>query len=182
MMTCRVGQLDGETRRGGIRYDRRVNNYAFIDGQNLYAGTRVLGWRIDLDAFRVHLAQRYHVTQALYFMGYMPQQQSLYRRLHLAGYDVRFKPVVQGPSHDPKGNVDADLVLRAVVEIPNYDRAVIVAGDGDYYSLVDYLAEEGKLFAVLAPNRAYCSSLLRRSAKGALRYIEDVRHIVERTT
>jgi uncharacterized LabA/DUF88 family protein len=158
-----------------------VHNAAFIDGQNLYSGIQSLGWSLDLRQFRVHLAQKYHVTRACYFLGYMPTNQRLYQRLQAFGYELWFKPVVQGQAHDPKGNVDTDLVLRAVVDLPTYDQAVIVAGDGDYYSLVDHLAAEGKLFAVLAPNRRYCSSLLRRSAKGKLRYIEDVRHLVERT-
>jgi hypothetical protein len=88
--------------------------------------------------------------------------------------------VVQGRGHEPKGNVDADLVLKAMIEWPSYDKAVIVTGDGDYYSLVGHLSAHQKLAAVLAPNRTYCSSLLRRSAGGSLRYIEDIRHLVER--
>jgi len=157
-----------------------MRNYAFIDGQNLYAGIQSLGWSLDLRRFRVHLEQKYHVTKALYFLGYMPTNTGLYQRLQGCGYDIRFKPVVQGRGHAPKGNVDADLVLHAMIELPNYDGAVIVAGDGDYYSLVDYLAAQQKLFAVLAPNRRFCSTLLSRSAKGSLRFVEDVRHLVER--
>ena len=86
---------------------------------------------------------------------------------------------MQSAKHDPKGNVDADLVLRAVVEMPKYDNAVIVTGDGDYYSLVDYLALQGKHSQcwrrIDATVQACC-----KSAKGNLRYIEDVRHLVER--
>src|SRR5215213_4169839 len=104
-----------------------MRNYAFIDGQNLYAGIQSLGWSLDLQKFRVHLTQKYHVTRAFYFLGYMPGNQGLYQRLQAFGYELRFKPVVQGQAHDPKGNVDADLVLRAVVEQPNYDRAVLVS-------------------------------------------------------
>lgn len=133
-----------------------------------------------MQRFRIHLRQKYHVVRAFYFLGYMLTNQRLYQRLQAFGYELWFKPIVQGQMHDPKGNVDADLVLRAIVEMANYDQAVIVAGDGDYYSLVDYLDSQGKLAAVVAPNRRYCSSLLRRSAKGRLRYVEDVRHLVER--
>jgi uncharacterized LabA/DUF88 family protein len=59
-----------------------------------------------------------------------------------------------------KGNVDAELVLYAVKEMPNYHKAVIVSGDGDFYSLVEYLAEQKKLMHLLTPNWQY-SSLLK---------------------
>lgn len=135
-----------------------MRNYAFIDGQNLYSGILSLGWSIDLRKFRVHLQQKYHVTTAFYFLGYMPSQAKLYQRLQGFGYELQFKPVVQGPGHDTQGNVDADLVLKSMVELPNFDQAVLVTGDGDYYSLVAHLSNLNKLNAVLAPNRKYCSS------------------------
>lgn len=59
-----------------------------------------------------------------------------------------------------KGNVDAELVLYAVKEMPNYDKAVIVSGDGDFFSLVEYLDQQHKLLHLLAPNWQY-SSLLK---------------------
>lgn len=68
-----------------------------------------------------------------------------------------------------KGNIDADLVLYAMKELPHYDKAVIVSGDGDFFGLVEYLAGRGKLLKVLAPNWQY-SSLL----KGFDTYITDL--------
>lgn len=62
-----------------------------------------------------------------------------------------------------KGNVDAELVLHAMVEFDNYDKAVIVTGDGDCYCLVEYLVKQNKLLKVIAPNKKY-SSLLREYA------------------
>jgi uncharacterized LabA/DUF88 family protein len=59
-----------------------------------------------------------------------------------------------------KGNVDAELVLYAMKELPNYDQAVIVSGDGDFFSLAEYLEEQGKLARILTPNWQY-SSLLK---------------------
>jgi uncharacterized LabA/DUF88 family protein len=159
-----------------------VNNYAFIDGQNLYSGVRQLGWILDYQKFRAYLARRYDVTKAYYFLGYLPQQQTLYRVLHRAGYELVFKPVVHGPGHNPKGNVDADLVLRTMIEFPNYDQAILVTGDGDFHSLAAYLYTQGKLRMVLAPNRRFCSTLLRSAAQGQLHYVEAVRHLLERST
>jgi uncharacterized LabA/DUF88 family protein len=54
-----------------------------------------------------------------------------------------------------KGNVDADLVLWTMKELPNYDRAVIVSGDGDFYSLVEYLDSQKRLLKLVAPNMHY---------------------------
>jgi len=68
------------------------------------------------------------------------------------------------PSGKPKGNVDAELVMHAMIEYPNYEKAVIVTGDGDYYCLVDYLRKNGKLLRLIVPNRYKYSSLLRKFA------------------
>jgi uncharacterized LabA/DUF88 family protein len=59
-----------------------------------------------------------------------------------------------------KGNVDAELVLYAVKEMPNYQKAIIISGDGDFYSLVEYLKEKDKLLHLMVPNWQY-SSLLK---------------------
>ena len=59
-----------------------------------------------------------------------------------------------------KGNVDAELVLYAMKELHNYDQAIIVSGDGDFFSLAEYLQDQGKLANILTPNWQY-SSLLK---------------------
>jgi len=63
-----------------------------------------------------------------------------------------------------KGNVDAELVLHAMIEYKSYDKAVIVSGDGDFYCLLEYLAQQNKLLKVIVPNSRY-SSLLRKFSK-----------------
>jgi uncharacterized LabA/DUF88 family protein len=59
-----------------------------------------------------------------------------------------------------KGNVDAELVLYAMKELNNYKQAIIVSGDGDFFSLAEYLDNLGKLANIIAPNWQY-SSLLK---------------------
>ena len=78
-----------------------MNNFAFIDGQNLYSGVRQLGWILDYGKFRAYLARHYGVTRAFYFLGYLPTQQTLYRSLRQSGYELVFKPVVRAPGHNP---------------------------------------------------------------------------------
>ena len=64
------------------------------------------------------------------------------------------------PKRPVKGNVDAELVLYAVKEMPNYQKAIIISGDGDFYSLVEYLKEKDKLLNLMVPNWQF-STLLK---------------------
>lgn len=151
----------------------RPNVYAFIDSQNLNLGVQKAGFKMDWRKFRQYLKDQYNVTQAFMFIGYMPENESLYEQMHDAGYAVVLKPTLdiqsvpeegkeQGDGQKPptKGNVDADLVLYAMKELPNYKKAIIVSGDGDFFGLIEYLAKENKLLHVLTPNWKY-SSLLK---------------------
>jgi uncharacterized LabA/DUF88 family protein len=155
------------------------NNFAFIDGQNVYLGIRALGWQIAWKRFRVHLKESYWVIRAYYFIGYLPEQAGLYQSLQRDGYIVIFKPVTYRTDGKPKGNVDAELVLQAMIDFPEYEKAVLVTSDGDFSCLVRYLAEKGKLERVLSPNRAGCSALLKRAAGVRVDFLEDARKKLE---
>lgn len=168
---------------------KRPNTYAFIDSQNLNLGTQRMGWKLDWRKFRHYLADKHGVTKAYMFIGYMSENESMYEYMHELGFLVVLKPTVDistpretGGQTDGqvaskplataktgddkekstvKGNIDADLVLYAMKELPNYSQAVIVSGDGDFFSLAEYLEEQGKLAHILTPNWQY-SSLLKR--------------------
>lgn len=60
--------------------------------------------------------------------------------------------------------------------IGNYDKAVIVSSDGDFYSLVRYLYTNHKLEAVLSPDIKNCSHLLKYEAKGKIWFMNDLRN------
>lgn len=78
-----------------------------------------------------------------------------------------------------KGNVDAELVLHSMIELPNYDKAIIVAGDGDYCCLLDYLKKNNKLAKLAIPNKYSYSSLLKPYLPYAV-YISDLKSSLER--
>ncbi len=141
----------------------KQNNYAFIDSQNLNLGVKSQGWLLDFKRFRVYLKDKYHVTKAFLFIGYVAGNERLYTYLQDSGYVCIFKPTLETKidgERKTKGNVDADLVLHAMIQLANYDKAVIVTGDGDFHCLVEYLSEKEKLFKIIVPNLHY-SSLLR---------------------
>ena len=141
---------------------KHQNNYAFIDSQNLNLSIREQGWILDFGKFRTYLKDKYGVVKAFIFIGYVPQNQDLYTNLQKDGYILIFKPTLSLPNGGVKGNVDAELVLHTMVEYQNYDKALIVTGDGDFYCLVDYLAKNGKLLKLLVPNMKKFSSLYRK--------------------
>lgn len=146
---------------------KKPGNYAFIDSQNLNMTITKLGWKMDWRKFRKFLAEKHEVSKAYMFIGYVPEQIDMYEKLHDAGYAVVLKPTfdLTRPQQEDKnskngdkpikGNIDADLVLWAMKELDKYDKAVLVTGDGDFYSLAEYLAEQGKLRKILAPSGHY---------------------------
>jgi uncharacterized LabA/DUF88 family protein len=154
-------------------------NFAFIDGQNLHVGVTHLGWKLDWRRFRVYLQEHYRVARAFYFLGYIPDNQAVYTRLQNASYTLVFKTVTYRGDGKPKGNVDAELVLQAMIEYPQYERAVIVTGDADFGCLVRYLYQQDKLERVISPNGKQCSALLKRAARERLDFLEAARGKIE---
>ena len=109
----------------------------------------------------------------------MPENQELYKSLQEYGYVLVFKPILIPKGGKPKGNVDTDLVLRAMIEYPNYDKAVIVTSDGDFYSLVEYLYSKNKLKIVLASHKKKCSILLQKKAREKIDFMDNLRSKLE---
>jgi len=149
--------------------EKNKDVYAFIDSQNLNLGTQRAGWKMDWRKFREFLRTKYGVTKAYMFIGYISENEDMYNQLHEAGYLIVLKPTVemnQGQADDPehkptvKGNIDAELVLYAMKELPNYSQAIIVSGDGDFYCLAEYLASKNRLLHIMTPNWKY-STLLK---------------------
>lgn len=150
--------------------------YAFIDSQNLNLGVRSVGWQLDYSKFRQHLREKYDVSHAYLFIGYIPGNESLYTSLQRKGYIIIFKPTLEKKGII-KGNVDAELVLHSMLEYRSYDKAIIVSGDGDFYCLIEYLAKQKKLLRIITPNKRY-SGLLRRFSN-FIACVDQMRHSLE---
>lgn len=140
--------------------------FAFIDSQNLNLGVKSTGWTLDYTKFRVYLEEKYGVEKAYLFIGQIAGNEKLYTYLQESGYVLIFKPTLEFKKNQQrvtKGNVDAELVLHAMIQWNNYDKAVIVSGDGDFHCLIEHLNDNHKLEKILVPNHKY-SSLLRKFA------------------
>lgn len=157
--------------------NKKYTNYAYIDSQNLNLGVQSLGWKLDYKKFRVYLAEKYKVQIAYLFIGFIPQNQDLYSSLQKNGYILKFKPVLPNKDGGHKGNVDADMVLQMSIDYyeNNFNKAIIVTSDGDFYSVVKFLYERNKLEKVISPYYKTCSTLLKTSAKEKIVFINNLK-------
>lgn len=158
-----------------------MENYAFIDGNNIYLGIKELGWELDYRRFRIYLNDKYNVTKAFYFIGFIEDNRDLYKYLESCGYIMIYKQVIKDGRGSFKGNCDAELVLHAMVEYQNYDQAVIVTSDGDFACLLSYLNKNKKLKTVLAPEKEKCSILIKKEVPNNIAFLEDLKRKIGRT-
>jgi len=139
--------------------------YTFIDSQNLHKGVRAIGWEIDYTKLYILLTRKYHSEKVFYFIGYSKRNIVLYSKLRKIGYTLVFKPTLEiwkNNHKEMKGNVDGELILNAMAQYPNYDKAIVISGDGDYFCLLDYLDKRSKLTKIIVPDGKRYSSLLRK--------------------
>ena len=153
----------------------KENNYAFIDSQNLNLAIREQGWVLDWIKFRRYLKEKYGIIEAYLFIGYVEGNSNLYRALQKYGYILIFKPTMKLPDGRVKGNVDAELVLYTMIEYKNYNKAIIVTGDGDFCCLIQYLREQNKLETLLVPNFLRYSGLLKRAATKQIAFMNSLK-------
>lgn len=143
---------------------QKTKTYAYIDGANLHKGIECLGWKLSYKKFRDFLTNRYGVEKAYYFIGDVENNKLLYQNLQEWGYIVVLKTTVSYNDGKTKGNVDVKLTLQVIRDYyeKEYDKAVLVTGDGDFLDLALFLAKRNKLQVILSSNHNDCSHLLKK--------------------
>jgi len=149
--------------------NEKINNLAFIDGQNLYMATtkrEIEPWKIDLARFRVYLKQKYNVSEAYYFLGFVKEtNQDLYAEIQKAGFVLIFREHNPAMIGKKKGNVDSDIIftiMKKMYKKEDFEKIILVSGDGDYKPLVDFLVEEKRFAKILFPDGGRASSLFKK--------------------
>ncbi len=162
------------------------NNLAFIDGQNLYMGTRSEqpAWVVDLVGFRVYLSQKYKIQRAYYFLGFVNEKyQDLYDSIQEAGFILKFREHNSAMLGKKKGNVDSDIIFNIMKKLYKkelFNKIVLVTGDGDYKMLVDFLIEEDKFEKILFPNKQFASSLYKELPNKYYDYLNNIKSKIKK--
>lgn len=140
-------------------FDPREKIALFIDGANLYATSRALGFDIDYRRLLSHFSKRGYLLRAYYYTALVEDQEyssirPLIDWLDYNGYKVVTKPAKEFTDSTGrrkiKGNMDIELAVDAMELSDVVDHYVIFSGDGDFRSLVDALQRRGRKVSVIS--------------------------------
>ncbi len=157
-------------------FDPREKIALFIDGANLYATAKALGFDIDYKRLLKEFQSKGYLLRACYYTAMVEDQEyssirPLIDWLAYNGYRVRTKPVKEFVDHSGrrkiKGNMDIELVVEAMELADLVDHIVLFSGDGDFRPLVEAVQRKGKKVSVvstLATQPPMISDDLRRQA------------------
>ncbi|MCC0038274.1 MAG: NYN domain-containing protein [Brucellaceae bacterium] len=157
-------------------FDPREKIALFIDGANLYATSRSLGFDIDYRRLLAHFQKRGYLLRAYYYTALVEDQEyssirPLIDWLDYNGYKVVTKPAKEftdaSGRRKIKGNMDIELAIDAMELSDVVDHYVIFSGDGDFRSLVEALQRRGRKVSVIstmASQPPMISDDLRRQA------------------
>jgi uncharacterized LabA/DUF88 family protein len=131
----------------------------FIDGANLYAMTKALGFDLDYRRFLREFQSRGYLVRASYYTTIVEDQEYSSLRplvdwLDYNGYRVVTKPGREftdaAGRRKVRGNIDVEIAVDAMELAPFLDQVVLVSGDGDFRALVEALQRRGLRVTVVS--------------------------------
>jgi uncharacterized LabA/DUF88 family protein len=140
-------------------FDPREKIALFIDGANLYAASKSLGFDIDYRKLLKAFQKRGYLLRAYYYTALIEDQEyssirPLIDWLDYNGYKVVTKPAKEFTDsmgrRKVKGNMDIELAIDAMEQSETVDHLVLFSGDGDFTTLVEALQRKGRKVSVVS--------------------------------
>lgn len=163
----------------------------FIDGSNLYAAARALGFDIDYRLLRQEFERRGKLMRAFYYTALLETEEyspirPLVDWLNYNGFTMVTKPAKEFTDsmgrRKVKGNMDIELAVNAMELAPRLDHIVLFSGDGDFRPLVESLQRQGVRVSVVSTIRTQPPMIadeLRRQADNFIE-LDALRDIIGR--
>lgn len=140
-------------------FDEREKIVLLIDGANLYAASKTLGFDIDYKQLLTSFRKRGYLLRAYYYTALIEDQEyssirPLIDWLDYNGYTVVTKPAKEFTDSSGrrkiKGNMDIELAVDAMELAATVDHFVLFSGDGDFRALVEALQKKGRKVSVVS--------------------------------
>ena len=164
----------------------------FIDGANLYAAARALGFDIDYKRLLALFTQQGRLVRALYYTALIDDQEyspirPLVDWLDYNGYTMVTKPTKEftdaSGRRKIKGNMDIELATDVMEMADRLDHVVIFSGDGDFRCLVEATQRKGVRVTVVSTVKSsppMVADELRRQADNFIE-MQDIADQIART-
>ncbi len=145
-----------------MTFSARERTALFIDGTNLHAAARSLGFEIDYRQMLEFFRERTGLLRAYYYSALLdPDEYSPLRPLTdwLAynGYNLVTKPAREftdsAGRRRIKGNMDVELTVDMLELAPSIEHAVLFSGDNDFRRLIDAVQRRGVRVSVISSLR-----------------------------
>ena len=165
----------------------------FIDGANLYAAARSLGFDVDYKRLLELFAKKGRLIRAFYYTTLIEDQEyspirPLIDWLDYNGYSMVTKPIKEFTDSQgrrkTKGSVDIDLAIDALEMADKVDHIMLFSGDGDFRRLVDAVQRKGVRVTVVSTIKAQppmVADELRRQADNFIELLDLAPHIQRNT-
>ncbi len=164
----------------------------FIDGSNLYAAARALGFEIDYKKLLEVFAAKGRLIRAFYYTALLEDQEysplrPLVDWLDYNGYTLVTKPAKEftdaSGRRKIKGNMDIELAVDVMEMTPYLDRIVLFSGDGDFRRVVECVQRKGvqvSVVSTVASSPPMAADELRRQADTFIE-LQDLAPEISRT-
>ena len=153
----------------------------FIDGANLYAAARSLGFDIDYKRLREEFAGKGRLIRALYYTALVEDQEyspirPLVDWLDYNGYTLVTKPTKEFTDAMGRRKVKGDMDIEIAVDMMELsgalDHVVLFSGDGDFRRVVEAVQRKGVLVTVVSTIRSQPPMIADELRRQADKFIE----------
>jgi len=142
---------------------KQQKTYGFVDASNIIYGAKAESWFIDQKKLFDYIKRKFKTRKIFFYFGKDEKnnkQTKFLKKLESFGYTLRVKQIKRYGKRQ-KANCDVDLTMDMLLLKDNYERAVVLTGDGDFFPLFEYLKKQGKDIIIIAFARRTARELKR---------------------
>ncbi len=144
--------------------------FVFVDAANILYSQQSLGWKVDYEKLKKYFEKECDLLKIYFHTGRVgdnEKQNSFLEKLKNLGYIVKAKEVkrirLKNNTFEWKGDLDVELTIDILENIPKFDSLILMSGDSDFAALLDVVKNHGKRVIVISTKGHVSKELLDRA-------------------